>query len=78
MDGNGKDLGRLYTYGHDGIFHAARNKMPDLKHGKRGNLRVTRDVLWNGAFSPKISRGSLKTWDNSLRPRRGESPPDCP
>lgn len=47
----GDDLAHLYEKGRDRIFSAARTKIPDIEDGKRANLRVARDVLWNGAFS---------------------------
>lgn len=33
----------------DKVSAAARRKVPNLDDGKRSNIRVTRDVLWNGA-----------------------------
>ena len=51
FDEVGRDLARLYANGRDRIFHAAKRKIPDLNDGKTANLRVARDVLWNGAFS---------------------------
>lgn len=47
----GDDLQRLYAAGRDIILAAAINKIDDIDDGKAPNLRVTRDVLWNGAFS---------------------------
>lgn len=47
----GDDLRRLYAVGRDKILAAALKKIKDPDDGKRANLRVTRDVLWNGAFS---------------------------
>lgn len=46
----GDDLAQLYEKGRDRIFSAARKKITDIEDGKRANLRVARDVLWNGAF----------------------------
>lgn len=47
----GEDLKRLYAVGRDMIFVAAYKKIEDVEDGKQANLRVTRDVLWNGSFS---------------------------
>ena len=47
----GQDLSRLYAKGRDRIVRAAKRKTPDLDDGKAANLRVARDVLWNGAFA---------------------------
>ena len=46
----GDDLAQLYEKGRNRIFSVARKKIPDVEDGKRANLRVARDVLWNGAF----------------------------
>lgn len=47
----GEDLKYLYTKGRDKIFAAAQRKINDPEDGQRANLRVARDVLWNGAFT---------------------------
>lgn len=47
----GKDLNKLYSIGRDKIILAAHRKIENKKDGKKVNLRVTRDVLWNGAFT---------------------------
>ena len=47
----GEDLRKIYARGRDNIFSAARGKIQNPDDGKRANLRVTRDVLWNGAYS---------------------------
>ena len=46
----GDDIKRLYAAGRDRILTTAINKIDDIDDGKTPNLRVTRDVLWNGAF----------------------------
>ena len=46
----GNDLGGLYAKGRDKIIAAAIRKIED-EDQKAPNLRVARDVLWNGAFS---------------------------
>ncbi len=51
LDEFGEDLKVLYAKGRDNIIAAARRKMPEKEDGKRANLRVARDVLWNGAFT---------------------------
>jgi len=47
----GEDLKKLYAKGRGKLVAAAYRKVPDQDDGKRANLRVTRDVLWNGAFT---------------------------
>lgn len=47
----GEDLKRLYALGRDRIFAAAFKKLRNPEDGKKANLRVARDVLWNGAFT---------------------------
>ena len=47
----GDDLAKLYAAGRDKIIAFASKKIPNLADGKQANLRVSRDVLWNGAFS---------------------------
>ena len=47
----GDDLQKLYAAGRDKIIERAAAKVDDLDDGRRANLRVARDVLWNGAFS---------------------------
>lgn len=51
LDELGEDMKRLYAVGRDKIFSAAYKKIKDPEDGKKANLRVTRDVLWNGAFT---------------------------
>ena len=51
LDAIGDDLQELYAAGRDRIISRAAGKVDDLDDGKRANLRVARDVLWNGAFS---------------------------
>lgn len=47
----GEDFRRLYALGRDKIIHVARRKTENIEDGKIPNLRVTRDVFWNGAFT---------------------------
>lgn len=51
LDAIGDDLQKLYAAGRDRIIGRAAAKVDDLDDGRRANLRVARDVLWNGAFS---------------------------
>ena len=52
LDEIGDDLRKLYAVGRDRIIvRRAAEKVDDLEDGKRANLRVARDILWNGAFS---------------------------
>jgi hypothetical protein len=47
----GEDLKKLYAKGRDKLVAAALRKVENPEDGKQANLRVTRDVLWNGAFT---------------------------
>jgi hypothetical protein len=47
----GEDFRKLYAKGRDKLISAAYRKIRDPDDGKQANLRVTRDVLWNGAFT---------------------------
>jgi len=47
----GEDLKKLYAKGRDKIISVAYRKITNPNDGKQANLRVTRDVLWNGAFT---------------------------
>ena len=51
LDAIAADFRKLYAAGRDRIIGRAAAKVDDLDDGRRSNLRVTRDVLWNGAFS---------------------------
>ena len=47
----GEDLRKLYAVGRDKIINAGYQKLGDPEDGKKANLRVARDVFWNGAFT---------------------------
>ncbi len=47
----GDDLRQLYAVGRDKIIIAGYKKIRNTADGKTANLRVTRDVFWNGAFT---------------------------
>lgn len=47
----GQDLANLYQVGRDKIINAAKRKISNIDDGKNANLRVSRDVFWNGSFS---------------------------
>ena len=47
----GEDFKRLYALGRDKIIQVACRKTENIEDGKIPNLRVTRDVFWNGAFT---------------------------
>lgn len=47
----GEDLKKLYAKGRDRIIAVAYRKVSDPDDGLQANLRVTRDALWNGAFT---------------------------
>lgn len=47
----GEDLKKVYAKGRDKLVSAAVRKIDNPEDGRQANLRVTRDVLWNGAFT---------------------------
>ena len=51
LDLIGEDLATLYAKGRNRLIAAAQRKISNPEDGKTANLRVARDVLWNGAFS---------------------------
>ena len=51
LDAIGNDFQRVYTVRCGRIISRAVDKIDDLDDGKHANLRVAREVLWNGAFS---------------------------
>ena len=51
LDMIGHDVKELYEARRDKLINRAAEKVDDLDDGKRANLRVARDILWNGAFS---------------------------
>lgn len=51
LDAIGKDIQQLYEKGKEQIALKALSKIPNIDDGKKANLRVTRDVFWNGAYT---------------------------
>ncbi|MBT2336869.1 hypothetical protein J7E49_23555, partial [Variovorax paradoxus] len=51
LDTIGSDLNKAYQKGRDKILDKAAAKVADPDDGKKPNLRVARDVLWNGAIT---------------------------
>ena len=47
----GTDLEKVWAIGRQKIIERAAAKTPNLDDGKTANLRVTRDVIWNGAVT---------------------------
>lgn len=47
----GSDFQKLYSVGRDKIVQAALRKIKSPEDGARANLRVARDVFWNGSFT---------------------------
>lgn len=47
----GDDMKKLYALGRDKIIIAGYKKIFNKDDGKCANLRVTRDVFWNGSFT---------------------------
>jgi hypothetical protein len=47
----GEDFRKVYAKGRDKLVAAALRKVENPEDGRQANLRVTRDVLWNGAFT---------------------------
>lgn len=51
LDKVGGDFATLYTKGRDLIVQKTFNKIEDPNDGQQANLRVAREVFWNGSFS---------------------------
>lgn len=51
LDAIGKDIDRRRAVGWQKIVDRATAKTPSLEDGKAANMRVARDILWNGAFT---------------------------
>lgn len=51
LDAMGSDLNKAYQKGRDKILQKASSKVSNPEDGKQANLRVARDVLWNGAIT---------------------------
>ena len=51
LDEMGSDFATLYKKGRDQIIEKATKKVKNLNDGNIPNLRVARDVFWNGSFS---------------------------
>lgn len=51
LDEMGSDINKLYQKGRDRILIKATGKVNNADDGKVPNLRVARDVLWNGAVT---------------------------
>lgn len=47
----GEDLNKVYQIGRDKIVAVARKKISNIEDDATANLRVSRDVFWNGAFT---------------------------
>lgn len=47
----GEDIKKVYAKGRDRLIATAYRKISDEDDGKQANRRVTRDVMWNGAFT---------------------------
>lgn len=47
----GKDIANLYEKGRDKIIEKASKKIKNLDDGQQVNLRIARDVFYNGSFS---------------------------
>ena len=51
IDKIGNDLSNLYEKVRDKIIEKAIKKTPNIDQSGQTNLRVTKDVLWNGSFT---------------------------
>ncbi len=51
LDELGSDFKKLYSIGRDKIVLSAIKKIKNPEDGARANLRVARDVFWNGSFT---------------------------
>jgi hypothetical protein len=47
----GEDVKGLYVWGRDKIIQVAVRKVKNIDDGARANLRVARDVFWNGSYT---------------------------
>lgn len=47
----GEDINKVYQAGRDKIVSVAQRKIGNIEDGATANLRVSRDVFWNGAFT---------------------------
>jgi len=47
----GEDIKNAHRSNCDKLIHRAADKVENLEDGQCANLRVARDILWNGAFS---------------------------
>ena len=51
LENIGKDVANLYEKGRDKIIEKTSEKIENLEDGQQVNLRVARDVFYNGSFS---------------------------
>ena len=51
VDEVGEDFSKLYKAGRNKILNATNRKVEDIDDGFKANLRVARDVFWNGSFT---------------------------
>jgi len=51
LDTIGEDFNKVYQIGRDKIISMAQKKIGNIEDGATANLRVSRDVFWNGAFT---------------------------
>ncbi len=51
LDTLGEDINKVYQAGRDKIIEVAKRKVSNIEDGASANLRVSRDVFWNGAFT---------------------------
>ena len=51
LDTLGEDFNKVYQIGRDKIIESAKKKIKNINDGASANLRVSRDVFWNGSFT---------------------------
>ena len=51
LDTMGQDINKVWAVGRDKLLARAAAKTKNLEDGKSANLRVARDVIWNGAVT---------------------------
>jgi hypothetical protein len=51
LDTLGSDINKVYQVGRDKIIDSAKRKIKNIEDGSSANLRVSRDVFWNGSFT---------------------------
>lgn len=51
IDEVGNDLKNVYAVGRDKIIEKAIRKTKNINDDRKANLRISRDIFWNGAYT---------------------------